>query len=453
MDTEIEIEYEVRHAVELEDAPEFIPAGTGDEWREHVGKLCVGNSRMLFAASLTFAAPLLHPMKIEPGAIHLFGDSSIGKSAIFHAAASIKGLPHPQGIICQWNTTAAAAEAMAALHNHGAFFLDELGQCSAEAAGRLAYSLTAGEGKRRANQFGGLRDAHQYTVLLLSNGEFPFADHLRKGGVTPAPGQEIRIADVPADAGEGMGAFEQIHGSTSPAVFADRVKQAAGEYHGTVFLDFIDELVDDVNLDFAGFSERVNTYMKSFFNTAVGVLPPGSGQIHRVATRFALIAAGGELATHYGVTGWEKGDALWGAHVCYNAWLSRRGTHGNLEVHNLEEQVRAFFNAHGESRFTPLDGDQKKGAQRTINRAGWSQANVDVITGASTTDYYVTTSAFREMIGGGDSTSAANKLVLLGIIRPGPKGTLYTSKKIPNEGSQRVYHFPPREETDGETAE
>ena len=37
-----------------------------------------------------------------------------------------------------------------------------------------------------------------------------------------------------------------------------------------------------------------------------GVAP----EVGRVAARFALVAFSGELATQFGVTGWNKGEAL-----------------------------------------------------------------------------------------------------------------------------------------------
>jgi putative DNA primase/helicase len=44
----------------------FQPAGTFEEWREHLGSLCRGNSRLVFAAAVAFAGPLL-PLLGESG--------------------------------------------------------------------------------------------------------------------------------------------------------------------------------------------------------------------------------------------------------------------------------------------------------------------------------------------------------------------------------------------------
>lgn len=46
-----------------------------------------------------------------------------------------------------------------------------------------------------------------------------------------------------------------------------------------------------------------------------------SGQVRTVGSRFALLAAAGELATSAGITGWAAGAAAAGARKCFEAWL------------------------------------------------------------------------------------------------------------------------------------
>ena len=116
------------------------------------------------------------------------------------------------------------------------------------------------------------------------------------------------------------------------------------------------------------------------------------------------------------------------------------------------QQVQAFIDAHGESRFTPLEGDQKKAGPRTINRAGWSRVTVDAISGRTTTDYYLTATAFKEIVNGFDAKWAANMLVCQGVIAPGKEGKTAKIIRIPGEGALRVYHLPHRKEpTEDET--
>ena len=47
------------------DSSLFRQRGTLKQWRDHVAALCVGNSRLTFAVSVAFAAPLLHLIEME----------------------------------------------------------------------------------------------------------------------------------------------------------------------------------------------------------------------------------------------------------------------------------------------------------------------------------------------------------------------------------------------------
>ena len=66
-------------------------SGTLEEWREHVGQLCSGNSRLMLAASCGFAGPILGLVGAEPGGIHFFGATSTGKPPLWWWAVRCVG--------------------------------------------------------------------------------------------------------------------------------------------------------------------------------------------------------------------------------------------------------------------------------------------------------------------------------------------------------------------------
>ena len=70
---------------------QFKSAGTLADWRDNVAALAVGNSRAVFALSAGFAGGLcwLHPN--ISGGFHWAGGSSLGKSSLLYAAASLLG--------------------------------------------------------------------------------------------------------------------------------------------------------------------------------------------------------------------------------------------------------------------------------------------------------------------------------------------------------------------------
>jgi len=58
----------------------FRTAGSLHEWREGISALAIGNTRLVFAISAAFAAPLLHLLGDESGGFHYRGSSSSGKT-------------------------------------------------------------------------------------------------------------------------------------------------------------------------------------------------------------------------------------------------------------------------------------------------------------------------------------------------------------------------------------
>lgn len=68
-----------------------------------------------------------------------------------------------------------------------------------------------------------------------------------------------------------------------------------------------------------------------------------------------MVAAAGELATQAGITGWSKGRAFEAIGQCFNTWLGSLGNGENMEETKILEHIKAFFEAHGTSRFESLN--------------------------------------------------------------------------------------------------
>jgi putative DNA primase/helicase len=317
--------------------------GTLQEWQEKVACLCVGNSRLLLACSMGFAAALLTPLGVEGGGIHLRGPSSEGKTTAAFVGASVWGEP---GRVEHWRATANGLEGVAAAHNDNLLLLDELKEIDPREAGATAYMLANGSGKRRGRPEGGTRPRLTWTVLFLSTGEISLAQHVEQVGHRVHAGQEVRLIDLPADAGQGHGVFEHLHDHESAQVFADALRRHVHAAHGTSGRMFVAALVQDMPQAL----EQVRKVCEAFMTQ---VPTAATGQVRRVAGRFALIGAAGELATAAGITGWEAGVAVGAAATCFNNWLQQRGTLTNADEARAVAQVRLFFERYGEARFTP----------------------------------------------------------------------------------------------------
>ena len=384
----------------------FNTEGELADWQEHVAQYAAGNSRLVLAISAAFAGPLLNLIDAESGGFHLRGASSIGKTTALVLAGSVWGGGGVKGFIRQWRATDNGLEAVAQGHCDTLLCLDELSQIDAKAAGACAYMLANGAGKSRAGRSGEGRKPAEWRVLFLSTGEIGIADKVAEDGRKKvSAGQEVRVIDLPADAGAGFGLFEDLHGFETADAFARHLKQAAGAHYGTVgrvFLSAITRQMDDAQEAIRGFvSEFVDEHC-----------PEGAdGQVQRAAGRFGLVAAAGELATTQGILPWHQGEVIEGVATCFQAWLEARGGIEPAEVTAAIAQVRHFIEQHGESRFAPWHSD---GNRPTILRAGFSRATDD-----GGTEYYVLPEVWKsEVCAGFDAGMVARTLAERGLLIP-----------------------------------
>lgn len=398
-------------------------------WRERVAAPSAGNSRMVLALSAAFAAPLLGLLDAEGGGIHLRGNSSTGKSTALMAAASVWG---PPAYVRSWRATDNALEGVAALHSDLLLCLDEIGELPSKTAGAVAYMLANGSGKGRARVDGSARAVARWRLLFLSTGEIGLADLIAEGGGRARAGQEVRVIDLPADGGAGHGMFERLPDNQTAGAFADAVRDAAATEYGHAGPAFVVQLVEH-------YTEARQSLREARDNIANVLAPPESdGQVRRVAQRFALIAAAGELATEWGLTGWPDGEAEHAAERCFRAWLASRGTAGAAEPAAILAQLRRFLEAHGESRFAPWDEDPNH--RPTINRAGFRKATAD----GTGYEYFILSETFKsEICAGFDHRSAAKILVQRGMLMTESDGGATRKERLPGMGNTRCYRLLP----------
>lgn len=340
----------------------YTVAGTADGWRTEVAALCAGNSRCVLALCAGFASMILEFSGLESGGINIKGSSSTGKTTALAAAASLFGSP---SYVNRWRATVNGIESLAALHNDTLLILDELAQVDPKEAGEIAYMLANGQGKQRSARTGSAKPRQSWRLLFLSAGEIGLAQHMADGGKKAKAGQEVRLVDVQADAGRGLGLFDTLHGYTNGAALSTAIKAGAAAHHGHAVLAFAAVLSESA-------SELPN-FVKHEIQLFVRECLPADesgGQVHRVCERFALLAVAGELATANDITGWQPGEALHAVKRCFTEWLSARGSSTNAEPGAMVEAVRSFISKHEEARFTDLDAIG--GNYRVcINRAGW----------------------------------------------------------------------------------
>lgn len=267
------------------------------------------------------------------------------------------------------------------------------------------------------------------------------------------------MADIPADAGAGMGAFENLHGHEGGAAFARHITREAMACYGAPGRAFIEWACTH--------ADTLARRTREALAVLVGKLVPdaASGQVQRVGARFALVGVAGELATEAGLTGWAKGESEAAARACFNAWLASRGGIGNGEVVAMLRQVRRFLDAHAEGRFAMWHRSADDHAPKTLQRAGVRRMlNADgepiktnnqhgaefgdrmpaALGEGVSFEYFILAETFRaEVCAGFDYQAVCRVLLDHGCLVPDKGRTFDAKPRLPGIGLARCYRIPP----------
>ncbi len=362
----------------LVSAETFKTAGTLKQWQDELAQFAIGNDRVALFIAASFAGPLLAVMGQDSGGLHLVGGSQSGKTTCAFAAGSLWGPgTRGNGQIRAWKTTANGLEGTAAETSDCVLILDELGQADSKEVADIVYMLANETGKGRAGRGGEARRRQTWRSLFLSTGELTLAAKIGEAGKRTMAGLEVRLVNLPADAGAGYGVFQELHGFDNARDLATQISGAAGKHYGTAARAYLTKLADNRAKNEGGLVADLKGLRDKFMKDYCPA--DADGQVKSVCSRFALIGVAGELARVYGVLPWPKNEALRAAGACFKAWLAERGGSGAGEDSAALAQVRAFLEAHGASRFERLHETNSKtgenyyppGEIRLLNRAGF----------------------------------------------------------------------------------
>ncbi len=380
----------------------FYQKGSLQEWVDNVATLCSDNSKYVFGLSVGFASILLELVSEESFGINLHGSSSKGKTTLLTVAGSIFGGGERGKYVRSWRTTGNALESVVALHNSTLLCLDEMGQVDPTEAGEIAYMIANGVGKTRGNRTGGSRKPHCWRMIYLSSAEITLREHMNAAGKKSKAGQEIRMLDIPIESSE---AVQLPPNFKSEAALADHLREATNKYFGVASREFIRKLVTDREVIIPQLSELISGFCSTHTSDA------NSGQVSRVVKKFGLIGAAGELATSFGILPFPDGQCTLAAQKCFSSWLKSWGT-SDREALNGLDQIRDFLNTHGESRFVQINASESRDDNRenVFNKAGYRQTRFDATGSPRVAFFWVTPSAFAEMIRGCNRASVLKHL-------------------------------------------
>lgn len=431
----------------------FKQRGTVEQWRDKVAAFCVGNDRLVFAVCCALAGALVRHAGVDSGGFHLRGGSSCGKTTALKVAASVWG---GASYMQRWRATDNALESIAAQHCDGLLILDELAQVDPRTAGECAYMLSNEQGKARNTRTMQARPRLSWRLLFLSAGEISLSQHMAEGGKRSKAGQELRMADVPADAGQGLGLFNVLHELPSGAALSMHLGKACETHHGTAGRAWLQWLVEHVDTLRDACRAGIEQHAQDWIPEAA------SGQVQRVGRRFALLAVAGELATEAGITGWPQGEATRGVRACFNAWLASRGGIGDAEVTNMLSQVQRLLEERGASCFAWMNRvaddrapnpTERWGFRRLVDKKGKPISRMDdaneygravefLDDDGTEVEYFVLVEAFRnKLCEGYDPVTVARLLAKRGHLVPESDRRLDRKEYIKGQGYARVFRI------------
>lgn len=331
----------------------FASKGSLQGWQQEVAAPCVGNPVLILAVGVALAGPLLRPMNVLGGGVHLVGDSSSGKSLAQLIAASVWSEPHR--FTGSWDVTPGGLEIEAATRNDTVLILDEIKRANAKRVQEMAYSLANGAGRSTMTRERESRTRLTWRVLTLSSGERSLAEHAAIAGDTSHAGAELRMVDVNAGTRR-YRAFDELHGMTGEE-FHRGLTVSVGRHHGHLGRAFAQHLVEMGDQDVL--LERFNDMRKEF--------QADNAQAGRVADRFTAIALAIELAIEWALLPWQTGTGRDAARQLFQEWLWSFGRMGG-EDRQILTAIHDFLQAHGDSRMSNINAQSETPVR---NRAGY----------------------------------------------------------------------------------
>jgi putative DNA primase/helicase len=169
-------------------------------------------------------------------------------------------------------------------------------------------------------------------------------------------------------------------------------------------------------------------------------LPLGaSGQIISVCGRFGVAAVAGEFATALGITGWPAGEATKAAAACFRVWLDQRGSLGDHDIEAGIQQVIAFVEQFGGSRFEELRS-AGEWEDAVSNRVGFRSFDHST----RTWSYYILPDVFKSEVAKGYPTQdIVAEMVKRGLILPAKDKKNSQVRRMGRAGPMRVYVLKP----------
>ncbi|MEK4712031.1 DUF927 domain-containing protein [Sporosarcina sp. FSL K6-5500] len=247
------------------------PKGTFEAWQTIVEKHILKHQALEFALVLGFSATLnayfSQFTSMDTLVVHIFGDSSTGKTTATRVATSAFGRPTTTdgGLVLTWNSTAnALINQLKGIHGIP-IGLDEASMNGMKDFSKMIYQLAGGEEKSRLNADIELREKGTWSGGFTSN-----AEHSLHAKSNQNSGLQVRLPEI---------GNEQW---TDSAEHADSIKEGFEQNYGQAGPMFASHLLKQDNADLF---ERLKEKQQEL----VEVMVVQDQLTNRLAGKFAVI--------------------------------------------------------------------------------------------------------------------------------------------------------------------
>lgn len=318
--------------------------GDLEAWRTKITLAIAPYPLLCLGVLLGFAPPLLECLGLDTCGVHIWGESSNGKTTTARIGASVWGNctkgTNGNNRIVSWNATATGFEVQAALHSSGLLVLDEMGEAEKEDIIKTVYALSDSKGKTRGQADITLRASQTWKLLACSTGEFNIKGHIGLTKNLPT-GVLMRLLEIPVDTGDGCGVLEGMTDKKDRQAFMNQLDAALRANYGVACRPYLEYLTNTLKQP-----EELQALRDAHNELTNQFSQDGTNQHSRAAKVFAALALGGMIATQQGLTGWPDNHALAVAQKAFSRWRIGFGE-GVKEQSTFIEHLEGWLSHNG----------------------------------------------------------------------------------------------------------
>lgn len=304
--------------------------GSLENWQNQIAQYALGNSRFCLLFGAAFAAPLLKFLNIEGGILHIYGESSAGKTTLQKAAQSVWG--HGTHASEDWDATAYALTNVAQSLNDGLLSLDEISKdYDGNGVKRGIYALTNGKGRTRGNSTIGNLPTARFRVFGISTGETDLKTHLKKHGYEVMAGELVRCPSIPHQ-------LESHHKFKNFRDFTNHLNQAISKYYGTAGRAYLKYLTNDLK----ALKKQIQEEYQNIF-TDFQKKYPINDQTARTSKLFIAAILGFSLACEAKILPLDKQEGIKNIEKCFLDWLDTQPKKQSYEEDRILNQAIDFI--------------------------------------------------------------------------------------------------------------